>query len=231
MSCQQRVTATLRGSEGHQRRWAPRSTALAHACCSAGPESSSALRRSVVCGCGLRRGEKPHLVAHSMRLSRSIKADSVVGHDRTQPCVPTSPPRRSIGGSCRHRTGAGECRGRPRSRMKKPGPGTLPNPSAAAGTDQIPQIKNIVCVMMENHSYDNILGHDAGSGGRFHARHGRKAHRLQSLAQEEHRPAAVQEGRASMPSPCPIPARSPASPSTPGRRHWSRTPAVGWTAS
>ena len=54
----------------------------------------------------------------------------------------------------------------PRSRTKKPGPGTLPNPSAAPGTEQIPQIKNIVCVMMENHSYDNILG-DPGSGGRL----------------------------------------------------------------
>ncbi len=40
----------------------------------------------------------------------------------------------------------------------RPRPGTLPNPAAAAGTDQLPLITNIVVVMMENHSYDNILG-------------------------------------------------------------------------
>jgi phospholipase C len=56
--------------------------------------------------------------------------------------------------------------GRP-SRTKKPGPGTLPNPSAPAGTDQIPQIENIVCVMMENHSYDNVLGMMQGRGDGF----------------------------------------------------------------
>jgi phospholipase C len=52
------------------------------------------------------------------------------------------------------------------SETERPGPGTLPNPSAPPGTDQIPQIKNIVCVMMENHSYDNILGmmQDRGDG-------------------------------------------------------------------
>ncbi|MGH9078674.1 MAG: alkaline phosphatase family protein [Acidimicrobiales bacterium] len=53
------------------------------------------------------------------------------------------------------------------SRMKKPRPGALPNPSALPGTDQIPQIKNIVCVMMENHSYDNILGMMQGRGDGF----------------------------------------------------------------
>ena len=51
--------------------------------------------------------------------------------------------------------------------MKKPGPGTLPNPNAAPGTDQIPLIENIVCVMMENHSYDNILGTQVGRGAGF----------------------------------------------------------------
>ena len=54
-----------------------------------------------------------------------------------------------------------------RSRSKTPGPGTLPNPSAPAGTDQIPLIKNIVIVMMENHSYDNILGMMPGRGDGF----------------------------------------------------------------
>ena len=50
---------------------------------------------------------------------------------------------------------------------KRPGPGTYPNPNAAAGTDQIPQISNIVIVMMENHSYDNVLGMMQGRGDGF----------------------------------------------------------------
>jgi len=37
-------------------------------------------------------------------------------------------------------------------------PGSLPYPYLPAGTDTIPQIKHIVVVMMENHSYDNHLG-------------------------------------------------------------------------
>ena len=37
-------------------------------------------------------------------------------------------------------------------------PGSLPYPGRAAGTDMIPQIKHIVVLMMENHSYDNKLG-------------------------------------------------------------------------
>ena len=36
--------------------------------------------------------------------------------------------------------------------------GTLPNPSLPEGTDTIPQIDHIVIVMMENRSYDTILG-------------------------------------------------------------------------
>src|SRR5580704_11407471 len=37
-------------------------------------------------------------------------------------------------------------------------PGSLPYPHLRAGTDTIPQIKHIVVLMMENHSYDNHLG-------------------------------------------------------------------------
>jgi phospholipase C len=37
-------------------------------------------------------------------------------------------------------------------------PGQLPNPSVPAGTDNLPQIKHIVVLMMENHSFDNYLG-------------------------------------------------------------------------
>jgi phospholipase C len=50
---------------------------------------------------------------------------------------------------------------------KMPRPGTLPNPGAKPGTDQIPLIENIVIVMMENHSYDNILGMMQGRGDGF----------------------------------------------------------------
>ena len=40
----------------------------------------------------------------------------------------------------------------------RPGPATRPRPDLAAGSDLIPQIKHIVVLMMENHSYDNYLG-------------------------------------------------------------------------
>jgi phospholipase C len=43
------------------------------------------------------------------------------------------------------------------SRAFRP-PGSLPYPHLRAGTDTIPQIKHIVVLMMENHSYDNHLG-------------------------------------------------------------------------
>jgi phospholipase C len=36
--------------------------------------------------------------------------------------------------------------------------GSRPRPDRPAGTDQVPQIEHIVVVMMENHSFDNILG-------------------------------------------------------------------------
>lgn len=38
------------------------------------------------------------------------------------------------------------------------GPGSLPFPDMAAGTDTMPQIEHILVLMMENHSYDNHLG-------------------------------------------------------------------------
>ncbi len=37
-------------------------------------------------------------------------------------------------------------------------PGDRPDPSRPAGTDLLPQIKHIVVLMMENHSFDNYLG-------------------------------------------------------------------------
>jgi len=44
--------------------------------------------------------------------------------------------------------------------------GSRPQPSLAAGTDLLPQIRHIVVLMMENHSYDNYLGmlHGRGEG-------------------------------------------------------------------
>ena len=36
--------------------------------------------------------------------------------------------------------------------------GSMPRPTLAAGTDLVPQIEHFVVVMMENHSFDNILG-------------------------------------------------------------------------
>ncbi len=55
------------------------------------------------------------------------------------------------------------------------GPGRLPAPDQPAGTDLLPQIKHIVVLMMENHSYDNYLGMLAGPGRGFPARPGRRA--------------------------------------------------------
>jgi len=39
-----------------------------------------------------------------------------------------------------------------------PTAGPPPEPARPAGTDLLPQIKHIVVLMMENHSYDNYLG-------------------------------------------------------------------------
>ena len=37
-------------------------------------------------------------------------------------------------------------------------PGSRPYPAVAAGTDMMPEIENVVVLMMENHSYDNFFG-------------------------------------------------------------------------
>jgi len=47
------------------------------------------------------------------------------------------------------------------------GGGQRPSPGQPAGTDLLPQIKHIVVLMMENHSYDNYLGMLAGRGEGF----------------------------------------------------------------
>src|ERR1700755_51884 len=43
-------------------------------------------------------------------------------------------------------------------------PGGRPRPDLPEGTDLLPQIRHIVVLMMENHSYDNYLGMLAGRG-------------------------------------------------------------------
>jgi phospholipase C len=37
-------------------------------------------------------------------------------------------------------------------------PNSLPNPALPVGTDTMPEIERVVVLMLENHSYDNILG-------------------------------------------------------------------------
>ena len=37
-------------------------------------------------------------------------------------------------------------------------PDSLPFPHMRAGTESLPQIKHVVVLMMENHSFDNLLG-------------------------------------------------------------------------
>ncbi len=53
------------------------------------------------------------------------------------------------------------------ARRMTAGPGELPAPDRPAGTDLLPQIKHIVVLMMENHSYDNYLGMLGGRGDGF----------------------------------------------------------------
>jgi phospholipase C len=48
-------------------------------------------------------------------------------------------------------------RGRER-RSRRHRPGERPDPSRPVGTDRLPQIKHIIVLMMENHSFDNYLG-------------------------------------------------------------------------
>src|SRR5579862_7952876 len=46
-----------------------------------------------------------------------------------------------------------------RARPGRPGDRTEhPDPARPAGTDMLPQVKHIVVLMMENHSFDNYLG-------------------------------------------------------------------------
>ena len=53
------------------------------------------------------------------------------------------------------------------SRRSPAPPGQRPRPDLPPGTDLVPQIKHIVVLMMENHSYDNYLGALSGRGDGF----------------------------------------------------------------
>ena len=50
--------------------------------------------------------------------------------------------------------------------IRAPEVGNRPRPDVPEGTDLLPQIRHIVILMMENHSYDNYLGMltDRGEG-------------------------------------------------------------------
>ena len=52
-------------------------------------------------------------------------------------------------------------------------PGSLPFPDRPVGVDQLPQIDHIVVVMMENHSFDNVLGLIGRGDGFAVDQHGR----------------------------------------------------------
>lgn len=64
----------------------------------------------------------------------------------------------AVAGAAALGLGAGRAGALTRSPAKMRGPGSLPNPAAPAGSDQLPEITAIVVVMMENHSYDSLLG-------------------------------------------------------------------------
>jgi phospholipase C len=83
-------------------------------------------------------------------------------------------------------------------RMTRSQPGQRPDPSRPAGTDLLPQIRHIVVLMMENHSFDNYLGclgrgegFPVGDDGQPDAENFDdsaqpvRAHRLDSTSQQE----------------------------------------------
>ena len=65
----------------------------------------------------------------------------------------------ALAGAAAWGLGAGPAGAAARSHAKLRGPGSLPNPAAPPGSDQLPEITAIIVVMMENHTYDSVLGH------------------------------------------------------------------------
>jgi phospholipase C len=72
-------------------------------------------------------------------LKSGLAAGAVLGTGSWQQAGVTSASRRAAAGGLRR-------------------PGSLPHPGMAEGTDTLPQIKHVVVLMMENHSYDNHFG-------------------------------------------------------------------------
>lgn len=88
---------------------------------------------------------------------------------------------------------------------KSRGPGSLPNPSAPPGTDQLPKITTIVTLMLENHTYDSILGmlHRRGNG--FTLDSGGKPTNSNPWPEHSSTPPPFRDARVraySMPDPC-----------------------------
>jgi phospholipase C len=81
-----------------------------------------------------------------------------------------------------------------RHRSPEP-PGERPRPDLPPGTDLVPQIKHVIVLVMENHSYDNYLGALSGRGDGFGPGDAAGLHRLGSVVQEKNDP--IQSWRAS----------------------------------
>jgi phospholipase C len=81
-----------------------------------------------------------------------------------------------------------------RHRAPKPS-GERPRPDLPAGTDLVPEIKHVIVLMQENHSYDNYLGTLTGRGDGFKPDDPAGPHRLSSVVGEKNDP--TQSWRAS----------------------------------
>ncbi|MHB1519628.1 MAG: alkaline phosphatase family protein [Acidimicrobiales bacterium] len=93
-----------------------------------------------------------------------------------------------------------------RALLHKPGPGTLPNPAARPGTDQLPEITTIVAVMLENHTYDSLLGMVPNGAGFTLGRNGKPTNSnpwpLRSVIAPPERGAVLSSFP--MPTPCQV---------------------------
>jgi phospholipase C len=92
--------------------------------------------------------------------ARAARRRGIAGQDtRTQPAGEW--PAGHEGGT---RTQPAGQEGATRTQPAGPDAGARPRPDQPEGTDLLPQIRHIVVLMMENHSYDNYLGMLAGRG-------------------------------------------------------------------
>src|SRR6201996_2623298 len=101
-------------------------------------------------------------------MPRSSRPAARVGGPRTADRGPAKRGQNMMWHRLEHREMRRQAPGRATARS-----GQLPRPGIAAGTDLLPQIRHIVVLMMENHSYDNYFGmlpgrgegYPAGAGG------------------------------------------------------------------